>query len=555
MPNILSRFRRRATSLPVTEVAEQQPATPGPSTSQSEAVLNQKIHPNLADLVNDFPPVFFSQPTPIPQPSRPSTSTERDDGIIPLKPARRTRRRSSDTSAKQNSIAPTKVAGQLEKLPESPTPSHPALPDSVDVPHDIQQVPSHGVSTRNDSTRDNDDGITPAVPSVTRRRSDASAIPSTTAVRPLDDLHPSRTPSHPASSPDASDITHDIIYSDDCDDPTRSPSSLSVSSFQETADPSHENSSSPTGSGTFGVFTRLTNFVHGSPVTPLTQSPNPPSSWSTFGRRAIRGERSTSHTTDVGTSSRPSSSGTSHSHTPPSTTRSRIGTPDDTPGSAFGSISSPSSGFTFGSHGPGPRAVGSSPPPPLPPLSHPAFSTLDENNSNVAVGNDGSKDEETAFFSDHGPRPSSSMPAMRSSSQPSSSWLTESSSRPRLQDIFSSPVSSPAISRRTSRRSTVSRGSNRQRRHRSKSASSSRKRGESGGERHDISGQGSRRAVLTPSENGNQARGNSSSQVFNLGSPFLFQGISVGAFPYLPTVTSQATLISGVHDPSVPPSS
>ncbi|KAK0201480.1 hypothetical protein DFS33DRAFT_989695 [Desarmillaria ectypa] len=506
MPNFLSRFRRRATSLPVTKVAEQQPATPGPS-SQSEAFLNQKIHPNLAELVDDFPLTFFSQLTPTPQSSRPSTSTERDDGIVPLKPARRTRRRSSDTSAKQTSIAPTKAAGQLEKLPESPTSSHPALPDAANVPHDTQ--PSQGV-THNDSARDHDDGVTPAVPSATRRRSDASNITSPTVVKPLDDFHPSRTPSHPASLPDASNITHDIIHSNDCDeDPTRSPSSLSASSFQETADPSHENSSSPTGSGTFGVFTRLTNFVHGSPVTPLTQSPNPPSSWSTFGRRATRGGRSISHTTDVGTSSRPSSSGTSHSHTPPSTTRSRIDTPDNTPGSVFGSVSSPSSGFTFGSHGPGPRASGSSPPPPLPPLNHPAFGTFDENNSNVAVGNDGPKDEETAFFSDHGPRPSSSMPAMQSGSQPSSSWLTESSSRPRLQDIFSSPVSSPTISRRTSSRSTLSRGSNRQRRRKSKSANSSKNRGESGGERHDISGQGSRRAVLIPSENGNPARGNS----------------------------------------------
>ncbi|SJL15280.1 uncharacterized protein ARMOST_18771 [Armillaria ostoyae] len=414
MPNLLSRFRRRATNLPVTEVAEQQPAIPGPSSSQSEAVLDQKIHPNLAELVNDFPPIFYSQPTPIPGPKRPSTSAERDDGIIPLKPAGRTRRRSSDTSAKRTSIAPTKAASQLEKLPESPTSSRPALPNAADIPHDTQQASSQGVSPSTDSPRDNDDGIIPAVPAVTRRRFNASAIPSTTAAMPFDDLHPSRTPSHPASLPDASDITHDIIYSNDCNDPTRSPSSLSASSFQETADPSHENSNSPAGSGTFGVFTRLTNLVHGSPATPLTQSPNPPSSWSTFGRRVIRGGRSASYITDVGTSSRPSSSGTSRSHTPPSTTRSRIGTPENTPGSAFGSVSSPSSGFTFGSHGLGPRALGSSPPPPLPPLDHPAFGTLDENNSNVAIGNDGSKDEETTFFSDHGPRPSSSMPAMRS---------------------------------------------------------------------------------------------------------------------------------------------
>ncbi|KAG7444127.1 uncharacterized protein BT62DRAFT_252990 [Guyanagaster necrorhizus] len=507
MPNLLSRFRRRKASLPVTEIADQQPTTPALS-SQHEAVLDQKIHPNLAELVEDFPPIFFVPSAP--EPSRASTSTARDDGIIPLKPAGRTRRRSSDTPAKQTSIALAKAAGQLEKLPESPTSAHPALLEAADVSHHTQQSPNQGDRTRNDSARDTDDTITTAVPAVIRHHSDTSTVPSTTAVRPLNDLHLSRTRLHPVYIPDASDIAHDIIYSNDGHDPTRSPNSLSASSFQETTDPPYENSSSPTGSGTFGVFTRLTNLVHGSPAISLTQSPNPPSSWSTFGRRDIRSGRSNSQTTDVGSSSRPSSSGTSHSHTPSSTTRSHIGAPDNTSGSAFGSASSPSSGFTFGSHGPGPRALTSPSPPPLPPLDHPAFGTLAEkDNSNAAFRNDGSKDEKTALFSDHGPRPSSSMPAMRSNSQPSSIWLAESSSRPRLQDIFSSPVSSPTTSRRTSRRSTVSRGSNRQRRHRSKSASTSRKRGESGGDRPDIVGQGSTRDALPPSENGNQARENS----------------------------------------------
>lgn len=149
------------------------------------------------------------------------------------------------------------------------------------------------------------------------------------------------------------------------------------------------------------LLTRLTSFGQS----------NPPSAWSTFGRKTVREVQSVPHLTDFGGGSqfhsRPASGSTSrHSY-------SHAGTRPETPSSTwnsspvgdgagmntFGSASSPSSAFTFGS-----RSNGKSSVPPVPPL--PALEHLKH------------------------PRASASLPSM-------------SDTRPMAQDIFPSPASQP----------------------------------------------------------------------------------------------------------------
>ncbi|KAJ6622724.1 hypothetical protein B0H10DRAFT_878104 [Mycena sp. CBHHK59/15] len=143
-------------------------------------------------------------------------------------------------------------------------------------------------------------------------------------------------------------------------------------------------------------------------ITRLTgRSPTPPSSmrtvatsstaveWSTFGRRTSDTNDTRPHLTDFGRGSPAPSQATSLSHSlsqSQSPSQVNLGTPSTTsqqledsvtysnnghdrqhtPGS---DIPSPSSGFTFGSQGraSGRASTSVSPPPPMPPLDHPAF--------------------------------------------------------------------------------------------------------------------------------------------------------------------------------------
>ncbi|KAF8919355.1 hypothetical protein CPB85DRAFT_890392 [Mucidula mucida] len=134
------------------------------------------------------------------------------------------------------------------------------------------------------------------------------------------------------------------------------------------------------------------------------QSPAPPSSWSTFGRKALKGAKSIPNIIDRSRSSTIGSRST-QSRTPASTLD---GVPDPlTPYASISSGSMPSSGFTFG-HG---RIV-----PPLPPLDHPAFSgdaSLDVGGLPVSLKDDR---EVVQFLADKQPRPSISLPSMPSSS-------------------------------------------------------------------------------------------------------------------------------------------
>lgn len=199
-----------------------------------------------------------------------------------------------------------------------------------------------------------------------------------------------------------------------------------------------------------------------------SQSPAPPSSWATFGRKVMRGAKSIPNIIDA---SRPSTAGSrttsqrSHTHTPASTTD---GMPDPfTPFASVSSGSAPSSGFTFG-HG----HMSSMVAPPMPALNHPAFQ---ETSSPVTEGLPVSLTDDrevVQLFSEKQavhpqPRPSISLPSIPSRSRMSLG------PRPRLQDIFASTSQSIESSSRSRQQSTLScgSGSRRKRARRSKSAS------------------------------------------------------------------------------------
>ena len=120
---------------------------------------------------------------------------------------------------------------------------------------------------------------------------------------------------------------------------------------------------------------------------------SPPSAWSTFGRKTLRETHSVPHITDFGGSTTSQTHSRNSTSTPSSTWHSHSSPAgDNAMNNTFGSASSPSSGFTFGSRNNGPTI------PPLPPLPR-----LDDNLKH--------------------PRPSTSLPSM-------------SDNRPMVQYIF-----------------------------------------------------------------------------------------------------------------------
>lgn len=224
------------------------------------------------------------------------------------------------------------------------------------------------------------------------------------------------------------------------------------------------------------ILTRLTTF--GLRNSPSTSTTNPPSAWSTFGRRTVRSSSSIPHLTDFGGDSSRSHSDSRHASraTSPSQSQSQHGTRPETPASAFhqahsphadpntstpystfassSSATPPSSGFTFGSHGLG-RLADTSPPPPLPPLDHPAFQDASDSRHGTDTSIQVTDTNNAREGQVRQPRASASLPSM---------------SRPKAQDIFNSPASQPRASTSRSRTATLG-GSTRRRRRRERTAS------------------------------------------------------------------------------------
>ncbi|KAJ7776760.1 hypothetical protein DFH07DRAFT_29527 [Mycena maculata] len=218
-------------------------------------------------------------------------------------------------------------------------------------------------------------------------------------------------------------------------------------------------------------------------ITRLTGSSTPPSSttnvaraltpvgWSTFGRRTNNdnaGDNIRPHLTDFGERGRGSpapSQGTSlslsHSFSPSPSSQVNLGTPsttsqqlDDsathsnsghghqatTPGSE---LPSPSSGFTFGSHGRPGRASSSSPPPPMPSLDHPAF------RGTTRTPQSSQSPQSQQPVRERHPRSSSSLPSMHSTSR-RKRFRGGPGDRTKAQDIFASRSRPGSVRRRAS---------------------------------------------------------------------------------------------------------
>lgn len=190
------------------------------------------------------------------------------------------------------------------------------------------------------------------------------------------------------------------------------------------------------------LLNRLTNLAQRTP--PSLATANPPSAWSTFGRKTVREVISVPHLTDFGESSR--SAGPSRPLSRSASQKSQAGTsgsrPDTpasaphvdppTPVSAVHSTSSPSSGFTFGSWHGGKRQE--STPPPLPPLDHPAFNQslrTDMGHDRTASNDD--PEHDTTISMRH-PRHSSSLPSMSAELY---SWTTDRQ-HPDSREVFAS---------------------------------------------------------------------------------------------------------------------
>ncbi|KAJ7465064.1 hypothetical protein FB451DRAFT_428775 [Mycena latifolia] len=219
------------------------------------------------------------------------------------------------------------------------------------------------------------------------------------------------------------------------------------------------------------LLTRLTRSPSPRTSTINVATPVPAVGWSTFGRRAHNsgGNDTRPHLTDFGELGRGSpapSQGTSISHSQsfsPSRSASQVnlGTPsttsqhlDDsvsghghghhgqaTPGS---DLPSPASGFTFGSQSrvSGRTSAPASPPPPMPPLDHPAFHGMSSQSPTPLPGHLQRRDRDK----ERHPRSSSSLPSMHSMSRRKRA-RGGGGDRTKVQDIFAS-LSRPGSARR-----------------------------------------------------------------------------------------------------------
>ncbi|KAJ7082964.1 hypothetical protein C8R44DRAFT_58110 [Mycena epipterygia] len=224
-------------------------------------------------------------------------------------------------------------------------------------------------------------------------------------------------------------------------------------------------------------------------ITRITGSSTPPSSttnvtrttgagWSTFGRRANRnneGDDGQPHLTEFGERGRGSpapsqGASVSRSH---SFSRSRspsqvnLGTPSttsqqldesvtysnsghghpSTPASDLPSPASPASGFTFGSQGraSGRASTSASPPPPMPPLDHPAFRST----GGFPPSAFPSQVQLPQRLQERHQRSSSSLPSMHSASR-RKRFRGVMGDRAKAQDIFGSLSRPPSARRRAS---------------------------------------------------------------------------------------------------------